>query len=75
MKSKLWIVMALILAVATAATTATAFAEPKKKHPPISQQVADSVHQSSQALLRLKVRALHNINQQMIADIAKVRPN
>ncbi|HUR43463.1 MAG TPA: hypothetical protein VMZ01_05120 [Aestuariivirga sp.] len=58
MKNKLWIIMALILVVATATT---AFAAPKKKHqhPPISQQIADSIHQTSRAILQLKVRRMH----------------
>ena len=60
MKSKIMILMALILAVATAATTMTAFAAPKKKQHQISEQVADSIHATSQAILRLKVRRMPN---------------
>ncbi|MBC8038593.1 MAG: hypothetical protein H7X89_15405 [Rhizobiales bacterium] len=58
MKSKIFVIMALVLAVATAATAATALAEPKKKEPVISEHVADQVQATSQAILRLKVRAV-----------------
>ncbi len=62
MKSKVLILMALVLAVATAATTMTAFAEPeKKKKNQISEQVADSIQTTSQAILRLKVRQVRRV--------------
>ncbi len=72
MKNKLWILMALILVVATATT---AFAAPRKKHPPISQQIADSIHQTSQAILRLKVRRVNTPNQPPITFAAKPKQN
>ena len=56
MKSRILVIMALILAVATVASAATAFAEPKKEQQ-VSKQVADQVHSASQAILRLKVRS------------------
>ncbi|MGH6855748.1 MAG: hypothetical protein ACREDN_10055 [Aestuariivirga sp.] len=67
--------MALVLAVATAATAATAFAKPKKKQEHIAEQVADSVQSASQAILRLKVRALRNTYQPPITFTAKPKPN
>ena len=63
MKNKKMILMAVILAVATAATTMTAFAEPekKKKNHQISEQVTDSIQATSQAILRLKVRQARTV--------------
>lgn len=76
MKSKIMILMALVLAVATAATTVTAFAEPKKKLPPISEHIADSVHATSQAILRLKVQRMPNVDQPPnITLVAKPKQN
>ncbi len=63
MKSTIMILMALVLAVATAATTMTAFAHPKKKHHQITEQMTDSIHATSQAILRLKVRRMPNTYQ------------
>lgn len=58
MKSRKLVVMALVLAVATAATAATAFAEPKKTEAVVAEQVAHQVQASSQAILRLKVQVV-----------------
>jgi|GEM_PF-3078212 len=63
MKNKIMILMALVLAGATAAMTMTAFAAPKKKLPQVSEQVSDSVNATSQAILRLKVRRVPNTYQ------------
>jgi len=78
MKSKVMILIALVLAVATAATTMTAFAEPKEKNDQISEQVADSVHATSQAILRLKVQQVRRVQdnyQPPSITLAKPTPN
>ena len=71
MKSKVLVVMALVLAVATAATAATAFAEPRKKRAVIVEQVAEQIHATSQAILRLKVRHVSGGYQPPITFAAK----
>jgi hypothetical protein len=59
MSRKSMLFMALILALATAATAATAFAGTKKKLPEIvQQQVVDAVHGASDAARNAKVRML-----------------
>ena len=78
MKSKILILMALVLAVATAATTVTAFAEPKKKGHQIPEQVADSIQATSQAILRLKVQQVRRVPdsyQPPNITFAKPKPN
>jgi hypothetical protein len=64
MSRKSMLFMALILALATAATAATAFAGTKKKLPEIvQQQVVDAIYGASDAARNAKVRIL------------KIRPN
>jgi beta-lactam-binding protein with PASTA domain len=59
MSRKSMLFMALILALATAATAATAFAGTKKKLPEIvQQQVVDAVTSASDAARNAKVRML-----------------
>jgi hypothetical protein len=51
------LLMALMLVAATAASTAAAFAEPKKEQSPrVDQVVAESVQQTSEALLLLRLK-------------------
>jgi type II secretory pathway pseudopilin PulG len=56
MKKTTLVAMAIILALATAATAATAFAGSKKKRLQGNQAVAESVQTTSQAMLNAKIK-------------------
>jgi hypothetical protein len=58
MTRKAMVFMALVLAVATAATAATAFAGETKKHYPIERQIVDQIDQVSQTMLQARVQGI-----------------
>jgi hypothetical protein len=57
MKPRTQAVLLLMAVILAAATATAALAAPKKKRlPPVEQQISDTVQDTSQAMLRLKVK-------------------
>ena len=52
------ILMAVVLAAATAATAATAFAGSKHRRVLVQEQVAEAIQANSLAMLRLRIKAM-----------------